>query len=92
MRVQVSDNAIENLLDIAERLSDLSPEAALRFIESYERVLAILRDFPESGQKSNHRPGVRVLRSGVYRFVYEVLPDRLVVSEIVDGRGQSALP
>ena len=92
MNVQVSDRAIEDLLAIAERLSDFSISGALAVVDSYDRVLEQLRDFPLSGQASQVAVGMRVIRTGVYRFLYFVSEDRVVLARILDGRGQHDLP
>ncbi len=92
MRVQVSDEAIDDLLEISDQLSNRSRSLALDFVAAYERVLEQLRDFPESGQRSRRNRNMRILRSGDFRFMYRVLADRVVLSEILDGRRQSELP
>ncbi|MGE3073013.1 MAG: type II toxin-antitoxin system RelE/ParE family toxin [Dehalococcoidia bacterium] len=91
MIVQVSERAIDDLLEIVGRLADISPPGAAAFVDSYERILDQLRDFPLLGQASDREPEMRVMRSGPYRFLYWVSVDRVILSRIIDGRSQASL-
>ena len=91
MTVEVSDSAIDDLLAITAYLAEFSERAAYEFIEAYEKALDQIRAFPEIGQLSNGDTA-RVLRFGVYRFVYRVNDDHAILGRIIDGRSQATLP
>jgi plasmid stabilization system protein ParE len=92
MLVEITDEAIEDLLRIARNLREFSPAQALEFIERYESAFRHLRRFPMGGQMMSSRQGWRVWRSGPYRFVYEWRNDRVLIVEIRDGRAERDLP
>ena len=86
MRIDVDDRATADLLEIVDYLSDYSPSAAERVIGHFEDVLRQLRDFPASGQIHAANPATRVLRRGVYRFIYSVRDGDVLLLRILDGR------
>lgn|GEM_PF-6829909 len=90
--VDISPRAEAELLEIAGRLAEFGPQAALAFVDTFSSVIDQLRDFPELGQASRRIPHQRVLRRGVYRFVYEFRDGTVLLLGILDGRGQRELP
>ena len=91
-RVALDPRAEAEFLEIVDYLSSFSPDAALRFVDTYWSVIEQLREFPELGQLIRGSITKRVLRRGVYRFVYEVGDRDTLLLRILDGRGQRELP
>jgi plasmid stabilization system protein ParE len=85
-QVDVSDEARDDLLAIANYLSDFSIPAANRFIDSFETVLADLRLFARIGSAEGSDENRRVLYRGFHAFLYEIGEERLTVIRILDAR------
>jgi plasmid stabilization system protein ParE len=89
MIVELSDRAIADYLALVENLADFNPSSALSFIEDFERARLALRDFPRIGV-ATVAPDRRILHfARWYHVEYEVLPNRVVVRRVKDGRRQA---
>ena len=86
----LEDSAVAELLAITRYLATLGVRRAEEFVAIFWSVVEDLRAFPALGQ---HIAGdKRVLRRGVYRFVYQLRDEDVLILRILDGRGQHDLP
>ena len=92
-RVDVVPEASDEFLELVDRVSSFSLRQAEELISYYESVLLQLRDFPESGQRSRRQPNRRLLRRGVYQFIYDYHePEGVHILQVRDGRREPELP
>jgi toxin ParE1/3/4 len=90
--VVLSEPALADLLDINDYyLLEVSDQVAGNIIDSLEAAVNNLAEFPERGSipKELLALGIRQYRQIIeqlYRIVYEIVADKVVVHAILDGR------
>ena len=74
MNIEWSPLAIERVAEISEYISQDSPMAAAKWVESIFEKSAILGEFPESGRvvPELKKHDIRELLFGNYRIIYKV--------------------
>lgn len=90
--LHIDVRAEEDLFEITRYLLGFGADAADRFVAAFWDVVEDLRQFPELGQRSREHPEIRVMRRGIYLFLYEAREEDVLLLRILDGRAQPELP
>lgn len=84
---QVAPRAQRDILEIAEELADLSPPAALRFVDTIEAAFLQLQEYPESGvARTEIGPHIRILTRHQWLIVYLFRNDVVEIARVVSAR------
>ncbi len=87
MRLVVSRDADDDLLQIALYLVERNPDAAISAISDINRKFVNLTSFPFIGRdRSALRPGIRSVVAGTYVIFYRVEPERIIIMRVLHGR------
>lgn len=84
--VDISASASRDLYRIANFVSDLSPTAARRFLDDFNKALLNLREFPHLGHRRGTNPANRTLHVGNYEFRYRFAGGKVTLQRIKDSR------
>ena len=84
MRVVYTDQALRDLVDIADWLADHYPTAAPAVERRIKRVVAHIARWPSSAPRVVDRPGVRAATLGryPYKLFYRVSDDTIEILHI----------
>lgn len=85
MRSWWTADASEDLLAIADYLSDRDSAAASRFVDLAEATASLLERFPRSGRPLAGARDVRTMAFGRWILIYRVEEDLVRVLRVVDG-------
>jgi toxin ParE1/3/4 len=87
MRLVVSRDADDDLLQIGRYLTERNPAAARSVAEEIDRKFWSLTYFPFMGRdRPSLGAGLRSIVAGVYVIFYRVEPDRVVIMRVLHGR------
>jgi toxin ParE1/3/4 len=87
MRLVVSRDADDDLLQIVRYLAERHPAAARGVAEEIDRKFSGLTYFPLMGRdRRSLGAGVRSIVAGTYVIFYRVEPDRVVIMRVLHGR------
>ncbi len=87
MRLVVSRDSDDDLLQIARYLRERNPAAARSLMDEINRKFLSLTYFPFIGRdRSNLRPGIRSVVAGIYVIFYRVEPDQITIMRVLHGR------
>ena len=91
MKVEWTDNALEQLWAIHEYIAQSSPEYAQRIVDRLTRRTQQIRAIPLSGRvvQEYNAPQIREVIEGPYRIIYYIKPDQIDVLAIIHGARQS---
>jgi toxin ParE1/3/4 len=91
VKVEWTDNALEQLWAIQEYIAQSSPEYAHRVVDRLTRRTQQIRDFPLSGRvvQEYNAPQIREVIEGPYRIIYYIKPDQIDVLAIIHGAQQT---
>src|SRR5947209_19855385 len=85
-RLQVSEHAKLDLLEIWEFISRDNLRAADRMVVKIESKYKLLARFPRMGQYRNDLgEGMRTFPEGNYLIVYRVIDDRVSIERVLHG-------
>ncbi len=89
--VVVSQFAEDDLKEVIEYYSSLSPSDVEKTITHFEKSICSLNDFPKIGRivPELEKQGIEKYRElilGNYRVIYEINDERVIVHTIIDGR------
>ena len=81
MKVEWTDNALEQLWAIHEYIAQSSSEYAQRVVDRLTQRTQQIRDFPLSGRMvpEYNAPQIREVLEGSYRIIYYIKPDQIDV-------------
>jgi toxin ParE1/3/4 len=87
MKVRYSPRATDDLIAIADYLTERNPPAARAVEAALRRTVDLLGEFPGSGRALTQRPGVRVMPLARYPYLifYTASVDELCVLHIRHG-------
>ena len=87
MRVRWTENAVRQLLDIYEYISENSPVYAKRTVDRLTRRSEQIASFPRSGRKVPEYPAedIREVIEKPYRIIYRIKADQIDVLAVVHG-------
>ncbi len=87
MKVEWTDNALEQLWAIHEYIAQSSPQYAQRVVDRITRRTQQIRDFPLSGRvvPEYNAPQIREVIEGPYRIIYYIKPDQIDVLAVIHG-------
>jgi toxin ParE1/3/4 len=87
MRLVVSRDADDDLLQIVRYVSERNPVAARSLVDEINRKFLNLIHFPFIGRdRSNLRRGIRSVVTGNYVIFYRVESDHVTIMRVVHGR------
>ena len=91
MKVEWTDNALEQLWAIHEYIAQSSSEYAQRVIDRLTRRTLQIRRFPLSGRMvpEDNAPQIREVIEGSYRIIYYIKPDQIDVLAVIHGAQQT---
>ncbi|MBI4964971.1 MAG: type II toxin-antitoxin system RelE/ParE family toxin [Desulfomonile tiedjei] len=91
MKVEWTDNALEQLWAIHDYITQSSPEYAQRVVDRLTARSQQIRDFPLSGRvvQEYNAPQIREVIEGPYRIIYYIRPDRIDVLAVIHGAQQT---
>ena len=91
MKVEWTDNALEQLWAIHEYIAQSSPEYAQRVVDRLTKRTQQIRDFPLSGRMvpEYNAPQIREVIEGSYRIIYYIKPDQIDVLAVIHGAQQT---
>ena len=91
MKVEWTDNALEQLWAIHEYIARSSPEYAQRVVDRLTRRTQQIRHFPLSGRVVHeyNAPQIREVIEGSYRIIYYIKPDQIDVLAVIHGAQQT---
>ena len=91
MKVEWTDNALEQLWAIHEYIAQSSSEYAQRVIDRLTRRTLQIRRFPLSGRMvpEYNAPQIREVIEGSYRIIYYIKPDQIDVLAVIHGAQQT---
>ena len=91
MKVEWTDNALEQLWAIHEYIAQSSPEYAQRVVDRLTQRTQQIRDFPLSGRMvpEDNAPQIREVLEGSYRIIYYIKPDQIDVLAVIHGAQQT---
>ena len=91
MKVEWTDNALEQLWAIHEYIAQSSPEYAQRVVDRLTRRTQQIRRFPVSGRMvpEYNAPQIREVIEGSYRIIYYIKPDQIDVLAVIHGAQQT---
>ncbi len=87
MKVEWTDNALEQLWAIHEYIAQSSPQYAQRVVDRLTRRTQQIRAFPLSGRvvPEYDAPQIREVIEGPYRIIYYIKPDQIDVLAVIHG-------
>lgn len=87
MKVEWTDNALEQLWAIHEYIAQNSPEYAQRVVDRLTRRTQQIGDFPRSGRvvQEYNAPQIREVIEGPYRIIYYMRSDQIDVLAVIHG-------
>jgi addiction module RelE/StbE family toxin len=87
VKVEWTDNALEQLWAIHEYIAQSSPQYAQRVVDRLTRRSWQIRDFPLSGRvvPEYNAPQIREVIEGPYRIIYYIKPDQIDVLAVIHG-------
>lgn len=83
IRVEIGDEAYDDLHRIIDELWAISESLAHRFADDYERTVLTIVDFPESGVARGRLRWLPIGRSG-FALLYRLLPTALAQIVVID--------
>jgi toxin ParE1/3/4 len=87
LKIERTDKADEDLIDIWIAIATHNPAAADRILDSIESRWQQLSRHPYSGvARDDIAPGIRHLVAGVYLTLYRVKADRIEIIRVLHGR------
>lgn len=88
MRVHWTNEALDQLLRIRERVAERSPDAADRLVERLATRAEQLDAFPRSGRAvpEYERDDIREVIVRPYRVIYRVKPEQIDILSVVHSR------
>ncbi len=88
-RVVRSSDAGRDLAEIACYISNDDTEAALRWLDSVDRLLRLIAKNPEMGESVNHlKRGLRRYTHGSYVLFYKPQDNGILLFRVLHGAGQ----
>ena len=87
MKVEWTDNALEQLWAIYEYIARSSPEYAQRVVDRLTGRTQQIASFPLSGRVAPefNLPQIREVLEGPYRIIYYIKPDQIDVIVVIHG-------
>lgn len=86
-QVQFTPEASQDLIDIADYLSQYNPATAQRVIDEVERTCRTLGNNPGLGRsREDLGPGLRSSVSGKYVIIFRAAPNGIEVIRVLHGR------
>jgi len=87
VKVEWTDNALEQLWAIHEYIAQSSPQYAQRVVDRLTRRTQQIRAFPLSGRvvPEYDAPQIREVIEGPYRIIYYIKPDQIDVLAVIHG-------
>jgi addiction module RelE/StbE family toxin len=91
VKVEWTDNALEQLWAIHEYIAQSSSEYAQRVVDRLTKRTQQIRDFPLSGHMvpEYNAPQIREVIEGSYRIIYYIKPDQIDVLAVIYGAQQT---
>ena len=86
MDLQITEQALDDLVRLREFIAEKNPAAAKRISEQLIENINRLRDQPELGHGVESLPGVREWIARDYVVHYLILKDTLIILQIWHGR------
>ena len=85
MRLVVTAQAEQDLLDIWAYIASANVPAADRLFDAIEAACAMLTDFPRLGPAFSPSPALRYLSVGRYLVLYQALKGAVKIVRVVHG-------
>jgi toxin ParE1/3/4 len=91
VKVEWTDNALEQLWASHEYIAQSSPEYAQRVVDRLTKRTQQISDFPLSGRMvpEYNAPQIREVIEGSYRLIYYIKPDQIDVLAVIPGAQQT---
>ena len=91
MKVEWTDNGLEQLWAIHEYIAQSSSEYAQRVVDRLTKRTQQIRDLPLSGRMvpEYNAPPIREVIEGSYRIIYYITPDQIDVLAVIHGAQQT---